>query len=51
MEPMRNDDSILDGLKPLTEAESKKAYGPNAEFDELEHHCAKVAVQPKPDFE
>jgi hypothetical protein len=43
--------SILDGLKPLTDAEAKKAFGPNAEFDELEHHCATVSHHIRPDFE
>lgn len=38
--------SILDGLKPMTDAEAKKAFGPNAEFDALEHHCARQPVRP-----
>jgi hypothetical protein len=38
--------SILDGLTPMTDAQAKKAYGPNAEFDELEHHCAQLPTRP-----
>jgi hypothetical protein len=43
--------SIHDGLKPLTAAEAKAAYGPNAEFDDLEHHCASLPAGPAPDRE
>jgi hypothetical protein len=43
--------SILDGVKPFTAAERRAAFGPNAEFDALEHHCAGLPAGPKPDAE
>ena len=41
--------SILDGLKPMTKAEAGEAFGPNPEFDALEHHCASLPAGPPPD--
>ena len=39
--------SILEGLKPMTVAESEALYKtPNPEFDELEHHCAQLPIRP-----
>ena len=43
--------SILDGLKPLTDEEAERAFGPNAEFDALEHHCATHQSVRPPDLE
>jgi hypothetical protein len=37
----------LDKLTPMTEEERQLAYGtPNAEFDALEHHCARLPKGP-----
>ena len=37
-------------LKPFTREEARRAYGiPNKEFDDLEHHCARLPNQPPED--
>jgi hypothetical protein len=43
--------SVLAGLKPLTRVEARAAFGPNEEFDALEHHCASLPARPAPDAE
>jgi len=30
-------------LKPFTEEEGQRAFGPKPEFDELEQHCARLS--------
>lgn len=42
---------LTTGLKPFTKEEARKAFGPNAEFDALEHHCARLPARPAPDDE
>jgi hypothetical protein len=43
--------SGLKGLTPLTKEEKHAAFGPNEEFDALEHHCASLPAGPRPDAE
>jgi len=32
-------------LKPFTEEEGQRAFGPKPEFDELEQHCARLSAE------